>query len=128
MFEFFTKIFNKKKTGDNNNIGFVKFSITTDDDVVTELYWPDFTDKSYDSINNISKSFGALIYGINNGYLKNELINTLKQAKIQNPTDKDHYFLDCINDQIDYLLMNSRQNHNSYYHKSMVPPSSVFKK
>lgn len=101
--KFLYKLFSQKKqeTIEDRNlkdyICEVNFKLTSDQNIDIEFLYDNVQDSSIDQISILAETCANLIVLINNGLMKKDLLNTIKNYKKQNMNnEKNTLFLDNI--------------------------------
>jgi len=109
-------------------IGGLIFALTNDLDIDVSCILPETNGKNLTEITSLAEKYGQFLLSINEGYLKNDLINILKQHKKTN--QEDMHTLLCDNIIIAWSLFHTELLKSKQYQEKndqpVIRPLSVF--
>jgi hypothetical protein len=103
---------------DNHVLCSVNIELSYDNEIGIRYFWPQFDSTNEDRINNIAQSFGTLLFLINEGHIKADMVETLSHT-VDKDNTYDRKFTEEILQQWLDLINISKNN-------PIVSPSTVF--
>lgn len=101
----------------------INFELNFDSTVNIVCYWPDLDKLDENMITNIANQYGALMFILDNGSLKEDIINSLTSIADRNNISDSFFVEKVLTAWID--LRKKALSDNTY--DSIMKPSSVFK-
>ena len=118
----------KSQTVDENYIGSLSFRLTEDYEIDIFCGFPAVSDKSDDEKLELAEKFAEFLLYVNEGYLKADVVNLIKDNAVKTTDDKYYLFLENI--MVFWaMLHNEAQKTNKQKYKKDQPvirPLSVF--
>ena len=109
---------NASGLADSNILCSVNIELNYDNEMSIRYFWPKFDDINHEHINLVSQGFGALLFLINDGYLKADMVETLSHT-IDKDNKFDNKFAEATLQQWLDLINTVRNN-------PIISPSTVF--
>lgn len=111
-------ITHENAVADSNILCSVNIELHYDNEIGIRYFWPKFDEANYDHIKTVSQSFGTLLFLINEGHLKGDMVETLSHT-----VDKDNKFDSKFTET---TLQQWLDLINVVRNDPIVPPSTVF--
>jgi len=121
MYKFLKQLFSRSSTNKADNHSFIcslNLELTIEDSINILCYWPDLDKLSHESIKALASKYATLIYLIDSGQMKREIIETLLSVNKKNNIE-DAMFIECLLKNWSGLV---DKNENA-----VIKPSNVFK-
>jgi hypothetical protein len=96
----------------------VNIELSYNNEISIRYFWPQFDSTNEDRINNIAQSFGTLLFLINEGHIKADMVETLSHT-VDKDNVYDRQFTEEILQQWLDLINISKNN-------PIISPSTVF--
>lgn len=88
MFDFVKKIVSKKQhTEQNNSVNLsnnvvcsINIELYDDNDIGIKYFWPKFDSQNHKHLIDIAQSFGTMLYLLNHGHIKFDMVETLSRT------------------------------------------------
>ncbi len=121
------KYFTKKKKN-KTTVCSIDIAMNNDSSIETSLYWPEWHNISNDLIESIASEYAVMLHLLSNGGFKQDVMSTLKTAKQINNSEKDQFFLEKINENLEKLnKFNQKMLLSPQKNIPFISPTSVFK-
>jgi len=108
----------------NNFLCSINFELNYDGTINILCYWPEFNDNNVENIKIVSTDFSMLIYMINNGFLKDDIIETF-QHLINQDNPFDDVFISSVLNNISEHTEKHKQILSDM--DPIIKPTNVFK-
>ena len=101
----------------------IRFDLTAKNTINVMCYWPDLDELNEKEIDHLAKFYGTVIYLVDKGRLKEDIIEALSSISSKNNASDTYFVFETLNKWFKLV----EQEENSKSAGPIIRPSSVFK-
>ncbi len=120
---YFTKDKNEETASNEESTCSIRFDLTAKNTINVLCYWPDLDKMNETEIDHLAKFYGTVIYLVDKGRLKEDIIEALSSVSAKNNPYDTYFVFETLNKWFKLV----EQEENSKSAGPIIRPSSVFK-